>query len=66
MVLRPMGKGNMDDYIKFVEDTLKSGFTDLGGALFFVKKEYYLDDKVTQKVLKEYIKRHPEKLKELK
>lgn len=60
-MLMPIGKGNMDDYLRFLEDTLKSGYTDVKGALFFVKKEFYLDDKTTIKVLKEYLKLHPEK-----
>ena len=51
----------MDDYLRFLEDTLKSGYTDIKGALFFVKKEFYLDDKTTIKVLKEYLKLHSEK-----
>lgn len=58
MVLRPFGHGNMDDYIKFLEDTLKGGTVDLKGALFFTKEEFYLDNKKTIKVLKEYMKRH--------
>ena len=63
MALRPAGKGNMDDYIRFMESTLKSGYTDVKGALIFTKGEYFLDDKMTIKVLKEFAKRHPEKFK---
>lgn len=66
MILKPSGldKGNnMEDYIHYMENVVKEGYTNVKGALFFTKQEYLLDDKMIVKVAKEYAKRHPDKLK---
>lgn len=66
MILKPNGldkNNNMEDYIHYMENVVKEGYTSVKGALFFTKNEYLLDDKMIIKVAKEYAKRHPDKLK---
>lgn len=51
-------KGDTNDHIRFIEETLKSGYTDLKGALFFLEQEYQVTKDEMKKALIGYCKKH--------
>ena len=51
-------KGDLNDHIKFIEETMKSGYTNLRGALFFLEQEYKTTKEETKKALIGYCKKH--------
>ena len=51
-------KGDINDHVRFLEETMKSGYTNLKGALFFPKQEYNPSGKEMKEALIKYCEKH--------
>ena len=51
-------KGGLKDHVRFIEETMKSGYTDLKGALFFLQQEYEPSKEEMKAATIQYCKKH--------